>query len=348
MMWLTWRQFRAQAIATAAVLAALAVAFAVTGPHLAHLYDSSGVPGCAAHGDCGLATYNFFHQVLGTADKALFYIGFLVLYAAPPLIGAFWGAPLVAREIESGTLRLAWNQSVPRGRWLAVKLGFVALVAMATAGLLSLLASWWASPIYQAAGNGYAPDSAAGVNKFPPLLFGANGIVPVGYAAFAFVLGVAAGIVIRRTIPAMATALAGSAFIEFAWANWVRPHLLAPVHQITATNLNNLRELLVDPATRKMILVTATSSKPGAWIIANQTIDSAGHVFAGPASPACINGSQSACLATLAPLHLRQLVIYQPASRFWAFQWYETGVFLALALVLAGFCAWWLSRRRAA
>lgn len=348
MMWLTWRQFRGQAITTATVLAALAVAFAVTGPHLVHLYDSSGVPGCAAHNTCVFATQNFFQQVLGTADKALFFIGVAVLYGAPPLIGAFWGAPLVAREIESGTLRLVWTQSVPRIRWLAVKLGFIALMAMATAGLASLLVSWWSSPIYQAAGHGYAPDSALGVNRFAPLLFGANGIVPVGYAAFGFALGVTAGVVIRRTIPAMAVALAGSAVAEFAWANWIRPHLIAPVRQIMASNLGNLHELLVDPSTRQMILVTGTSSKPGAWIIANQTIDSAGHLFTGPASPACIGGSTSACLATLAPLHLRQLVTYQPASRFWAFQWYETGISLALALALAGFCAWWLSRRRLA
>jgi hypothetical protein len=258
----------------------------------------------------------------------------------------FWGAPLVAREIESGTLRLAWNQSVPRGRWLAAKLGLIGLLAMAAAGLLSLLIGWWASPIYQAASNGYAPDSANGINRFPPLLFGVNGVVPVGYAAFAFVLGVAAGILIRRTIPAMAAALAGSAIVEFAWANWVRPHLLAPVRQLTAANFGNLNELMVEHG-GKMILMTS-ANKPGAWIFANQMIDSAGHVFTGPASQPCINGSTQACIATLTPLHLRQLVTYQPASRFWAFQWYETGTFLALALVLAGFCAWWLSRRRLA
>ncbi len=353
MIWLTWRQFRAQAIAAAAVLAALAVALAVTGPHLAHLYDSSGIAGCAAHGDCASATAKFLDQgPVYTFDKVLFFIGAGVLYAAPPLMGAFWGAPLVAREIESGTLRIAWNQSVTRDRWLVVKLGFVGLLAMATAGLLSLMVSWWASPIYRAAGNGYAPGNLGGLNRFQPLLFGANGIVPVGYAAFGFVLGVTAGIVIRRVIPAMAVALAGYASVVFAWAIWVRPHLFAPARQITASNLKDIDDLIVNFTgsgnANQMILVTGASSKPGAWMISNQTIDSAGHLFTGPASQACINGSGSACLATLAPLHLRQLLIYQPASRFWAFQGYETGVFLALALLLAWFGAWWLGRRRIA
>ena len=50
-----------------------------------------------------------------------------VLVALPALVGAFWGAPLVARELESGTYRLAWAQSVTRTRWLAVKLAVAGL-----------------------------------------------------------------------------------------------------------------------------------------------------------------------------------------------------------------------------
>jgi hypothetical protein len=38
-------------------------------------------------------------------------------------------------------------------------------------------------------------------------------------------------------------------------------------------------------------------------------------------------------------------VSYQPASRFWSFQWYETGIYAALALVLAGFCFWRIRHR---
>ena len=59
----------------------------------------------------------------------------------------FWGAPLVARELETGTFRLAWTQSVTRTRWLAVKLALVGLASMAVAGLLSLILTWWSSPI---------------------------------------------------------------------------------------------------------------------------------------------------------------------------------------------------------
>ncbi|MGO9082050.1 MAG: hypothetical protein ACLQDY_23950 [Streptosporangiaceae bacterium] len=89
----------------------------------------------------------------------------------PAIIGIFWGAPLITREIEAGTFRLAWNQSITRGRWLAVKLGFIGLTAMATAGLLSLMITWWArrimpvdrplGPFHLPAGLGVPGDAEA-------------------------------------------------------------------------------------------------------------------------------------------------------------------------------------------
>ena len=71
----------------------------------------------------------------------------LVSLLVPALIGIFWGAPLVARELEAGTFRLAWTQSVTRTRWLAVKIALVGLASVLAAGLLSLLVTWWSSPL---------------------------------------------------------------------------------------------------------------------------------------------------------------------------------------------------------
>jgi hypothetical protein len=347
MIWLTWRQFRAQTIVTSALLAVLAVVLAITGLHLAALYDNSGLGACTAHGDCVRLATTFLGQAKAdTVITAVYDVGVVVLYAAPALIGVFWGAPLLTREIEAGTFRLAWSQSVTRTRWLAVKLGLIAAAAIATAGLLSLIISWWAAPVDRAAPLASAFGRYSAQLRIAPLLFGARGIVPLGYAAFAFALGVTAGLLIRRTVPAMAVTLAAFAAAEVAMAQWVRPHLITPVRAIVPLNVGTLQGLLI--SNNSKMIVQGAVNKPGAWILSNQTIDPAGHVFTGPPTTACVSQTNSfqACQASVSRLHLRQLVTYQPASRFWALQGYETAIFLTAALALAGLCFWWVSRRR--
>ena len=268
-----------------------------------------------------------------------YFAGGAALYITPALIGIFWGAPLVTRELEAGTFRLAWNQSVTRIRWMAAKLALIGLAAMATAGLLSLMVTWWASPIDQAGGF---PVTMGQLSRFSSLVFDARGLAPIGYAAFAFTLGVTAGVLIRRTLPAMAITLACVAIVQLAWPTVVRPHLIPPATATTAVSIN-LGDAIIAHNGQLTMPVTGL---PGAWIISNQTITPAGHVFVLPDIPACQTGTQQQCDAWLATQHLRRQITYQPASRFWALQWYETAIFLALALALAGFCLWWIRRRR--
>jgi len=123
--------------------------------------------------------------------------------------------------------------SIPAGRWMAMKLARIGLAAMATTGLLSLMLSWWTSPLYQAAQKAAGPN-ALSISRFTPPLFGANGVAPIGYAAFAFALGVSVGVLIRRTLPAMAITLAVFAAIQILWPSFVRPHLIAPLHATQA------------------------------------------------------------------------------------------------------------------
>jgi hypothetical protein len=337
MTWLTWRQFRAQALTAATVLAALAIVLAATGPNLAHLFDVY-VAGCRGTGACQAATSAFANHA--ALEMGLFLGLVVLLYAAPALIGVFWGAPLIAREIDAGTFRLAWSQSVTRRRWLAVKLSLVGLAAMATAGLLSLMVDLWSRPIYATALR--ATASRLDISKLGPMLFGTNGIAPVGYAAFAFTLGVTAGVLIRRTLPAMAITLGVFALVQVGWANWIRPHVITPLRQALPFNMADSQ--MVSIGTNGQMTLAGGFSKPGAWVLSDQVITPAGHVFTGPASKQCLNGSFQSCSNWLASLHLRSVITYQPPSRFWTFQWYETGIFLVLAVALAGFCYWRVRR----
>jgi hypothetical protein len=208
-----------------AAIAAVAVILAVTGPQLARDY-ANGIAACNAGGGCSTFMSQFFD------DNSTLYNGLVVVtMVVPGIIGLFWGAPLITRELEAGTHRLVWNQTVTRTRWLAVKLGLTGLAAMAPGGLLSLAATWWSSPI----------DKAATASVYPrlsPVLFASRDIAPIGYAAFA--LGAAVGMLIRRTLPAMAVTLAVFVAVQIAMPPWIRPHLITPVHLSTAITATNL------------------------------------------------------------------------------------------------------------
>jgi len=357
MIWLTWRQFRTQAVVAAAVLVVVAVVLVVTGMNIAQLYNTIGLPGCHAHGDCQQVAASYINQLRANRLDFFLYDACIVLvYLAPAVMGAFWGAPLIAREFEAGTHRLAWNQSVSRTRWLIVKISLIGLASMATAGLLSLMSTWWFSPVNRAAALVNPNDPNGGANVVPsrlaPLLFGVRGITPIGYALFAFALGVAFGVLIRRTVPAMAATIAVFAAIQVIMPNFVRPHLIAPAHStvaLTVANIDQIQQTL-SPGGPSSAFVGTQVNLPGAWVLSNADVSAAGRPWTGPMTAACDSqdGGGPACPKSLAALHLKEVVTYQPASAYWTLQWYETAIFVVVALALIGFSVWWVRRRRVA
>lgn len=249
MTWLTWRQLRTQAAAVAALVAAVSIVVLVTGPRLRDLVTSAtGV-----------------YDSLTRTDQVLFYAGLIAVAAAPAVIGAFWGAPLVARELENGTHRLVWNQSVTRFRWLTVKLLLVGVSCAAVAGLVAWWVETWSTPL----------DDASKLDPRLPMevTFAAHGVVPVTYAVFAFALGVTAGMLTKRVIPAMALTLVMFLAAQVAVALLVRPHLapshtsVAPVSSATLQNFN---------ISSDGIHISADASVPGAWLLSRHMVDATG------------------------------------------------------------------------
>jgi hypothetical protein len=346
MTWLTWRQYRVQGALVLAALLALAVVLVLTGLHLVHVYDQ-----CRATGDCAASHF-------GTQDNGLQLALSALLLVVPAVIGMFWGAPLVAQELETGTNKLGWTQTVSRRRWLGVKLGLLGLCAMALAGLLSLGITWWFSPI----------DKVLAA-RFGGTEFGLRGIVPVGYAAFAFALGVTLGVLIRRTLPAMAATLVAYVAARVVFTEWIRPRLLAPAHTTVPVGAGNIA-IGVNPAGADLISTTHVVL-PNAWVYSATLVDQAGH---GPTSKflaqACpdigsgltrlgiphhlgqgtavvgptVPGPFQACAAKVAA-DFHQAVTYQPANRYWDFQAIEAALFIVLALALCGLTFWWVRHR---
>src|SRR5579862_5211686 len=187
MTWVTWQQYRYQGALAAALVALLAAALLVTGLHAAQVWHSA-LAGCARDGACASLPYS----PLSLAKP--FVYGLVVATAVVPLLpGLFWGAPLVAQEAETGTHQFAWTQSITRRRWLAVRAGWLLLGAAVLAGTVSALATWWSGP-----------DNALNADAFHLGRFDVIDIVPVGYAIFAMALGICAGALFRRTVPAIA------------------------------------------------------------------------------------------------------------------------------------------------
>jgi hypothetical protein len=322
MTWLTWRQSRVQWVAAGIALAVLALVYGLTEASLNHLYGLYG-----AHPAVFLA------QVRTGSYPLLYFAGVAVMYLAPLIIGAFWGAPLVARELEAGTHRLAWNQSVSRSRWLLIKLAVGGGAAMLFAGLASLLLTWWAGPIDRAGGF---PLGTSQLSKFQPIVFGTRGIVPVGAAALAFAIGVCAGLLLRRVVPAMAVTLGLLGALLVAMALVVSPRLITPAqytHPVTAS-------LTTMAVTGNGQLNDPVKDMPGAWILTDQIVTKSGAVFVLPDVAACQTGTQAQCDAWLAAQSLRQHVVYQPASRYWIYQILETIIWLAIAAAMSVLCLW--------
>jgi ABC-type transport system involved in multi-copper enzyme maturation permease subunit len=359
MIWLTWRQFRAQAATAVAALAAFAILLAVTESHMSSLYTASGIAGC--HGDtcAGLASQFLVQLTSGQSVSLLpggsneyvilYFLSVLVILITPAITGIFWGAPLIARELETGTCRLAWNQSITRTRWLTVKLTLTGVAAMAVTEAFSLLQAWWAAPIGKAVGLG-GSASIITEGKFGWFVFPTHGITPLGYAAFGFALGVTAGLLIRRPIPAMAVTLAIFAAVQIVTPLLIRPNLLPSSRTIATISA---AQADATPADHSMITVTAGTvpGHPGAWITSSAAVNAAGQPVTAPAAcesalPRVLGQGGSAGWDSCLTSHgIRVAVSYQPASSYWSLQWAETGMFLSLALALAWYCFWRLTRR---
>jgi hypothetical protein len=328
---LAWRQFRAEGAIGLGVLVVVAVVLAATGPHLMDVYRSTP------------------QQVLTTDPRLQNALAALVLIV-PALVGVFFGAPLVARELEAGTYRLAWTQSVTRVRWLAVKLALVGLASSLLVGGLSLMVAWWANPI-----------NIVNADRFSPANFGVSGIVPFGYALFAFALGATTGILFRRTLPAMATTLVGFVGVRLAVTFWIRAHFAAPLAKAFAIQPTGGFGFSMSPSGAVQVSVPAPNI-PNAWVLSTTVVDRAGRAptsaFLLKACPTLGSGPQPGHAITKGPpvssiqncitaisAKFHGVVTYQPASRYWPFQIDETVLFVVLAVALAGVSVWWVRRR---
>jgi hypothetical protein len=215
--WVIWRQHRIALGFMVAALGALAVYVWIVGLELHHAYAAAMA--CHPTAACGDLITNFNHM-----NHAL--VGGYALQVVPPLIGAFIGAPLLAREFETGTFRFAWTQGFERWRWALAKFVALAVVVTVPAGALSVLLSWYYQPYFATGNNALTLNE---VSPFSSGLFDLRGFSFAAWTLTAFAIGGVAGLLIRRVVPAIVVTLAAYTGLALVAANLLRRHYLAPL-----------------------------------------------------------------------------------------------------------------------
>jgi hypothetical protein len=300
MIWLSWRQQRTETRIALGILALLAVVLIPTGINMASAFHHDGLAACSA--PCMPQAEAFASRFSQMGDL----IAWLTLI--PGVIGILLAAPFI-NQLEAGTYRLDWTQSITRGRWIAGKLGLAIGTALLAALVLTVLVTWWRAPFVHLQGR---------VNNS---IYDSEGTVVFAYTLFALGLAAALGAVWRRAVPALIAAFSAYFAIRLFVDSWLRQRLVTPV--TTTWNVHGRAPDLHH-----------------AWVMSQYTTTSSGRKIP---FITCPHGSGGACEPRLKSGFVH--AVYQPASHFWALQVRETALFGLVALMLLGFAAWWTYRR---
>ncbi len=315
MLWVTWRQHRAALSGIAVFLGGFAVYLWLTGLQMHHAYATY------CHPAASFACQATFSGKYGPAGIVVS----IFLQAVPALIGAFIGAPVLAREMETGTFRYTWTQGIGRWRWTLGKLVPLGVAVTATAGAFSLLFSWYDQPFVAA---GY-------VMPLSTRLFDLIGIAFAAWTLTAFAIGVLAGMLIRRAVPAIAATLTVYTGLALTTALVLRGHYMTPVPTNALTLPNSAWA------------VNQWYTKDGTFAFTSH----GSQIFQAVRDlcPGSIGGSDPSTMQSPAQCLTQHgytlWTSYQPGSRFWPFQWIEGGWLLALSTLLIATTVWLVHRR---
>jgi ABC-2 family transporter protein len=301
--WVSWRLQRTETLIALGILALLAAFLVPTGIQMANAYHHDGLAACLSGNPtptCENALGGFRQRFQSTLDLANWF------NLVPGLIGVLLAAPFLY-DLERGTYRLAWTQSISRDRWLLGKIGLAVLTALLAAGALILLFTWWRGPSVHIDGS-----LETGNYDF-------TGTVVVGYTLFALALAMAVGAIWRRVATSLIVAYVGYVALRVFVDSSLRDHLVSPA-KVTWKGAQQQPSFL-DNAHVISLMGTLHGT---------QIIGSGGGFFG------IGKGGGGARMSNVV-FH----AVYQPVSDFWPLQLTETGLFIGLAGILIGFAAWW-------
>ncbi len=343
MIWLTWRQHRIQIIVLSIVLALVCVVLLITGMHIAEVARTSGLFTCKVQSaDClsaqsaviGYTTQDAF------GNGSFYYLFHNLLMCLPALVGMLVGAPLVAQEFVHGTYRMVWAQSIQWQRWLLIKSCLLALVFACAGGVLYAVFTWWKAPYITALG---APWDYLNDDVW--------GFVAIAYMLFALMLGIAAGSIVKKMIPAMVITVILFIIVRALIEVFLRPSLLPPhVYRIPITQNSHLSWSLPDDGhiiNRDITLHGQSYKTPGgvcsklADIVDREPVVI--HHGEDDGVPK-VTSSENALNKCLADHGFQEETTYLTIDQYLPLQAAESGIFIVLAALSLG-VAFWSVRR---
>lgn len=298
MNWVTWRQHRVEIIISLIVML------------LAGLY-------LWQTGSVIRATENL--DTLGAKVQTPLMIALIL----PFLLGVFVGVPLFSSDLEHGTTRLAWTQSISRSKWFWGKAGFMLVFTVICFSFLVLILNWWNQPIAKVYSSWFNFDG--------------NGIVVLGHALFALCLGVFLGVILGKSVPAMAAfvfAYPGLRYLLLFWRSYYLPPLRSLWDLAGPNPLDRVSGIL------KINEYALNSSGEREAV---EKIYAQCQKF----NPAGIDGVMtylSDLQSCLRKAGYQLETVYQPAERYWAFQLIEFTVFLVLSALFLFLAARWVKK----
>jgi hypothetical protein len=308
--WVVWRRYRPTILATLAVLGLVGVYLITTGFQIRSAWHT--VQSCTPQRS---SACNFAWTSFKNSHSNPGIISALFLFA-PLLVGAFTGAPLLGRELETGTFRYAWTQGVGRARWAGAMILSGTVVVAVLAGGFGGLIAWHDHPLWQA---GITPRLQA--SEFP-----STGVAVIGWALAAYAVGLIAGLLLRRTLPALGIAVLATFGLAFA-ASKLRLHYL-PALRTSSLDYIPGSQTLSQWWEKAGSTISTTQLNAVLRAAGLQQIETGGgSEVAGP-------GNSADPTTYLLNHGYTQWTTYQPDHRYWTFQWIEFGWLTVFAVLL--------------
>lgn len=313
----TWILHRGALVVIAAVSIAVLVAIVV---------GEIGVEGTYAHfladncvGAPHVGSCPRLAAAITRSNTAVSYLA-IVLHVLPVFVGVFVGAPLVARELESGSFRFTWTQSLGRKGFELRRIGLLALAAVVLSVVLGLLLGWYAHPL-----------EVVGVqSQWDAGLFNSTALVLPACTLSALAVGTLLGFLVGRSVGAMAATAAVVGGLVVAALTVLHDHLL----QIAAIAAHPRTTGLEWGALNRASL--AGQGPKGSWLVKAWITNPHGHVLGTTAIFTLMRHMPKSASADppawLASLHYGYWISYQPADRLWVFQCIAAGVLVVLAI----------------